>query len=287
MRRLVIAKSITLREYESLGKYFTEVDKFDLISIEEEMRLARKIREGDRAALEKLVKTNLRFVISVAKQYQNQGLTLGDLINEGNIGLMTAAKRYDETKGFRFISYAVWWIRQAMSGAIAQHARLVRLPYNQLQVLSRIYKAVAVLEQTHWRKPTAEELAEYLEISVERVVYLLAKTDGHLLSLDERRGENDEHYLYDVLAADEPGADCCVMKESVIQEVDHALKVLCKRERELLSLLFGLGSCSPVSLEEIGKRFNITKEHAGRLKERALKKLRSCSVAPVLKSYMD
>ncbi|MDB5136008.1 MAG: sigma-70 family polymerase sigma factor, partial [Mucilaginibacter sp.] len=177
MRQLVISKSITRREYESLGKYFTEIDKISLISVEEEVSLAGKIKGGDQAALERLTKTNLRFVISVAKQYQNQGLTLGDLINEGNVGLITAAKRFDETKGFRFISYAVWWIRQSILAAIAQHSRMVRLPYNQLSLLSRIHKAISVLEQYECRKPTAEELAEHLGVSTERVADLLTKSE--------------------------------------------------------------------------------------------------------------
>jgi RNA polymerase primary sigma factor len=287
MRQLVISKSITQREYQSLGKYFTEVDKIDLISINQEVILARKIKAGDQLALEQLTKTNLRFVISVAKQYQNNGLTLGDLISEGNVGLITAAKRYDETKGFRFISYAVWWIRQAILAAIAQHARMVRLPHNQLQMVCRIHKAISVLEQHECRKPTAEELAQYLEISVERVCDLMAKSDTHLLSMDEPCRENEESCLHDMLPTGDPGADCYVQKESIVLEINHSLGVLHKRDRKLLILFFGLGQFEPLSLEEIGRQFGISKEHVGRLKEKALRKLRNCSNAPVLKSCLS
>lgn len=287
MRQLVISKSITQREYKSLDKYFNEIDKIDLITTQEEVMLAQKIREGDHAALERLTKTNLRFVVSVAKQYQNQGLTLGDLINEGNMGLMIAAKRYDETKGFKFISYAVWWIRQSIITAIAEHARMVRLPYNQLTLLSKIYKALAKLEQDHGRKPSVEELAEYLEISVEKVAEMLTKSNYNLQSIDEPFREDDDHTLLDILQNNELCTDRYVVYESVTKEIQHSLKVLSKRDRELLVLFFGLGTFSPLSLEEIGKRFNITKEHVGRLKEKALNKLRHCSNAPVLMSCLS
>jgi RNA polymerase primary sigma factor len=287
MRQLVISKSITQREYKSLDKYFNEIDKIDLISIQEEVMLARKIREGDHVALERLTKTNLRFVVSVAKQYQNQGLTLGDLINEGNVGLIIAAKRYDETKGFKFISYAVWWIRQSIITAISEHARMVRLPYNKLTMLSRLFKAVSKLEQDHGRKPSVEELAEYLEISADKVAELLNKTNAHLLSIDEPFREDDDLTLLDVLQNNESSADHYIIHESVIKEIHLSFKVLSKRDRELLVLFFGLGTFSPLSLEEIGKRFNITKEHVGRLKEKALKKLRNCSNAPCLMSCLS
>lgn len=287
MRQLVISKSITQREYKSLDKYFNEIDKIDLISTQEEVMLARRIRQGDQQALERLTKTNLRFVVSVAKQYQNQGLTLGDLINEGNVGLIIAAKRYDETKGFKFISYAVWWIRQSIITAIAEHARMVRLPYNQLTLLSKIYKAFSKLEQDHGRKPSVEELAEYLEIAVEKVSEMLTRSGSNVsISIDEPFREDEEHTLLDVLQNTESSADRYVIHESVIKEIQHSLKVLSKRDRELLVLFFGLGTFSPLSLEEIGKRFNITKEHVGRLKEKALNKLRNCSNAPVLMSCL-
>lgn len=287
MRQLVISKSITQREYKSLDKYFNEIDKIDLITTQEEVMLAQKIREGDHAALERLTKTNLRFVVSVAKQYQNQGLTLGDLINEGNMGLMIAAKRYDETKGFKFISYAVWWIRQSIITAIAEHARMVRLPYNQLTLLSKLYRALAKLEQDYGRKPSVEELAEYLEISTEKVAEMLTKSNYNLQSIDEPFREDDDHTLLDILQNNELCTDRYVVHESVAKEIQHSLKVLSKRDRELLVLFFGLDTFSPLSLEEIGKRFNITKEHVGRLKEKALNKLRHCSNAPVLMSCLS
>ncbi|HTD40819.1 MAG TPA: RNA polymerase sigma factor RpoD/SigA, partial [Mucilaginibacter sp.] len=257
MRQLVISKSITQREYKSLDKYFNEIDKIGLLSTQEEVMLARRIKEGDQAALERLTKTNLRFVVSVAKQYQNQGLTLGDLINEGNMGLIIAAKRYDETKGFKFISYAVWWIRQSIITAIAEHARMVRLPYNQLTMLSKLYKAYAKLEQEYGRKPCSEELAEYLEIPVEKVVELSNKS-GINVSIDEPYGEDDDYTLLDILQSNDSCPDCYVVHDSIIKEIQHSLKVLSKRDRELLVMFFGLGAFSPLSLEEIGKRFNIT-----------------------------
>jgi len=286
MRQLVISKSITQREYKSLDKYFNEIDKIDLISTQEEVLLARRIKEGDHAALERLTKTNLRFVVSVAKQYQNQGLTLGDLINEGNMGLIIAAKRYDETKGFKFISYAVWWIRQSIITAIAEHARMVRLPYNQLTMLSKIYKAFAKLEQEYGRKPCPEELAECLEIPVEKVLELLSKS-GTNISIDEPFKNDDDYTLLDVLQNNESCADHHVIHDSINKEIQYSLKVLSKRDRELLVMFFGLGAFSPLSLEEIGKKFNITKEHVGRLKEKALIKLRNCSNAPVLMSCLS
>lgn len=287
MKQLVISKTITQREFKSLDMYFSEIDKISLISAQEEVVLAQKIREGDHAALERLTKTNLRFVVSVAKQYQNQGLTLGDLINEGNMGLIIAAKRYDETRGFKFISYAVWWIRQSIVAAIAEHSRVVRMPYNQLTMLSKLYKAAAKLEQDHGRKPSIEELADCLEISAERVAELLFNSSTHPVSIDEPMNEDGEHTLLDVLQNNDKGADHSVESESVQKEIQHSFKVLSKRDRELLVLFFGLGSFSPLSLEEIGRRFNISKEHVGRLKDKALDKLRNCSNAPVLMSCLS
>jgi RNA polymerase primary sigma factor len=286
MRNVVISKNFTYRESESLSKYFKEIEKIDLLSIQEEVVLAGKIREGDRQALDRLTIANLRFVISVAKQYQNQGLSLCDLINEGNMGLIIAANRYDETKGFKFISYAVWWIRQSIIMAIAQHARTVRLPCNQLSFMNKIYRAISKLEQDYSRKPTVEELAEYLEIHVHRISDLLSKSRLNQSSLDEPLGQDEERTLLDVLHINEPGADHDVVHESIIKEIQHSLKVLGDRDRELLVLFFGLGTVEPLSLEDIGKRFNISKEHAGRLKEKALGKLRKCSNAVVLMSCM-
>lgn len=286
MRQLVISQSITQRDYRSLDRYFNEIDRIDLLSSEEEVMLANRIRQGDKAALERLTKTNLRFVVSVAKQYQNQGLTLGDLINEGNMGLITAAKRYDETRGFRFISYAVWWIRQSIITAIAEHARMVRLPYNQLTLLSKLYKTQAKLEQQYGRKPSHEELAEYMEIPVDKVGEMMNKS-GISVSIDEPFQEDNSYSLLDILPNNEPRTDCRIEQEAIAREIHHSLKVLSKRDRELLVMFFGLGTFSPLSLEEIAKRFNVTKEHVGRLKERALNKLRNCSSAPVLMSCLS
>lgn len=286
MRQLIISNSITQREYKSLDKYFNEINKIGLISTQEEVVLARRIREGDRAALERLTKTNLRFVVSVAKQYQHQGLTLGDLINEGNIGLITAAKRYDETKGFRFISYAVWWIRQSIIGAIAEHARMVRLPYNQVRLSGQLYKANIKLEQQYGRKPSAEEMAEFMQLPIKKVKEMMNKPDTNM-SIDEPFQENDDYTLLDVLPNKGPSPDSRVEQEAIVREIHHSLKVLSKRDRELLILFFGLGTFSPLSPEEIGKRFNITKEHVSRLKEKALNKLRNSTNAPILLSCLS
>jgi len=286
MRPLVISKSITQRDYKSLDKYFNEIDKIDLISTQEEVMLARRIRQGDQAALERLTKTNLRFVISVAKQYQNQGLTLSDLISEGNMGLITAVKRYDETRGFKFISYAVWLIRQAITTAIAEYARMIRLPYNQLFLLSKLYRAQARLEQQYSRKPSTEELSEYMELPVEKIDEMMSKSDLNI-SIDEPFQVDDEYSLLDILPNNEPRTDRYVEQEAISKEIYHSLKVLSKRDRELLVMFFGLGAFSPLSLEEIGNRFNITKEHVSRLKEKALNKLRNCSNAPVLMSCLS
>jgi RNA polymerase primary sigma factor len=286
MRQLVISKSITQRDYKSLDKYFNEIDKIDLISTREEVMLARRIREGDKAALERLTKTNLRFVVSVAKQYQNMGLTLGDLINEGNMGLIIAAKRYDETKGFKFISYAVWWIRQSISNALAEHARMVRLPYNQLIFLNKMHKIQSTLEQKHGRKPSDDELAECMELPVEKIKDMMNKS-GTSISIDEAFQDDDNYTLLDILPDSDASTDYLVEQEAIAREIHYSMKVLSKRDRELLGMFFGLGGFSPVSLEEIGKRFNISKEHVGRLKEKALIKLRNCSNAQVLMSCLS
>jgi RNA polymerase primary sigma factor len=287
MKELKITKNITQREYKSLDKYFNEIDKIDLITVQEEILLGRLIQRGDHSALERLTKTNLRFVVSVAKKYQNQGLTLGDLINEGNMGLMTAAKRYDETKGFKFISYAVWWIRHSIITALAEHARTVRIPYNQVTLSSKLYKVSSRLEQEHGRKPTNEELAQVLGIPVKSISNLMNKSSAANVSIDEPFGYDEGYSLLDVMRNDEPGPDDNIMCEAIKQEIQLSLRALNERDRELLILFFGLGSNSPLSLEEIGKRFNITKEHVGRLKEKALNKLRRCSNASVLMSCLS
>lgn len=286
MKQLVISQSITEREYGSLNKYFNEINKLDLLSPKDEVGLARRIREGDPVALDSLVKANLRFVISVAKQYQHQGLTLGDLINEGNIGLMIAAKRYDETRGFKFVSYAVWWIRQSIISAIAEHDRTVRLPYSQLTLLSKLYKAITKLEQDHRRKPSIEELAEYMEVTAEKVAELMNKSGGSV-SIDEPLNDEGDYSLLDILHNNECSTDHDVIQEAISKEVHSSLKILNQRERELLFMFFGLGTYTPLTLEEIGEKFNITKEHVGRLKTKALNKLRYCSNAPDLMTYLD
>ena len=286
MKQLVISQSITEREHGSLNKYFNDVNKLGLLSAKDEVGLAHRVREGDKVALDRLVKANLRFVISVAKQYQHQGLALGDLINEGNIGLMIAAKRYDETRGFKFISYAVWWIRQSIISAIAEHARTVRLPYSQLTLLGKLYKAITKLEQDYRRKPSIEELAEYMEITAEKVAKLMNKS-GVSVSIDEPLNDEGDYSLLDILHNNECSADHDVIKEAIVKEVHSSLKVLNQREREILFMFFGIGTYTPLSLEEIGERFNITKEHVGRLKAKALNKLKYCSNAPDLMSYLD
>lgn len=247
--------------------------------------LARRIKEGDHQALERLTKGNLRFVVSVAKQYQNQGLTLGDLINEGNMGLMIAAKRYDETKGFKFISYAVWWIRQSIITALAEHARTVRLPYNQLGMLNKLYKAFSTLEQDYERKPSLEELAEHLEISTEKVSELIGKSCKSV-SLDQPLTEEEGYSLLDVLEHDGPSPASDVIGESITKEIKYSLRGLKKRDRDILCLFFGLDGLPKLSLEEIGERFEITKEHVGRLKEKALDKLRNGAYATALRSCL-
>ncbi|RYE17551.1 MAG: RNA polymerase sigma factor RpoD/SigA, partial [Sphingobacteriaceae bacterium] len=258
MRQLKITQSITNRESQSLDKYLHEIGKVDLITAEEEVILAQKIREGDQAALERLTKTNLRFVVSVAKQYQNQGLTLGDLINEGNLGLIKAAKRFDETKGFKFISYAVWWIRQSILQAIAEQSRIVRLPLNQVGSLSKISKAFSKLEQEYEREPSPEELADTLETTVDKISDTLSNSGRHV-SMDAPFVNGEENTLLDVLGNKEPNTDSNLIDESLSEEIRRSLSSLTEREREILLLFFGLGGTSPYSLEEIGEKFNLTR----------------------------
>jgi len=259
MRQLKISQSITNRESQSLEKYLHEIGKVDLISAQEEVILAQKIREGDQAALERLTKTNLRFVVSVAKQYQNQGLTLGDLINEGNLGLIKAAKRFDETKGFKFISYAVWWIRQSILSAVAEQSRIVRLPLNQIGSLSKIHKAASKLEQEFERQPTPEELAEDLEVSVDKIADSLSNA-GRQISMDAPFIQGEENTLLDVLQSTDAATDTELMMDSLSQEIKRSLSILAERDREVIILFFGLGGYAPHSLEEIGEKFNLTRE---------------------------
>jgi len=285
MRQLKITQSITNRESQSLDKYLHEIGKVDLITAEEEVILAQKIREGDQVALERLTKTNLRFVVSVAKQYQNQGLTLGDLINEGNLGLIKAAKRFDETKGFKFISYAVWWIRQSILQAIAEQSRIVRLPLNQVGSLSKISKAFSKLEQEFEREPSPEELADTLETTVDKISDTLSNSGRHV-SMDAPFVTGEENTLLDVLDNHEPMTDSNLINESLAEEIRRSLSSLTEREREIVVLFFGLGSSSPFSLEEIGEKFNLTRERVRQIKDKALQRLRHTSRSKILKSYL-
>ena len=285
MRQLKITQSITNRESQSLDKYLHEIGKVDLITAEEEVILAQKIREGDQAALERLTKTNLRFVVSVAKQYQNQGLTLGDLINEGNLGLIKAAKRFDETKGFKFISYAVWWIRQSILQAIAEQSRIVRLPLNQVGSLSKISKAFSKLEQEYEREPSPEELADILETTVDKISDTLSNSGRHV-SMDAPFVQGEENTLLDVLDNKEPNTDAVLIDESLAEEIKRSLSSLTEREREIIMLFFGLGAGSPFSLEEIGEKFNLTRERVRQIKDKALQRLRHTSRSKILKSYL-
>ncbi|MEY3679089.1 MAG: hypothetical protein RLZ47_1560 [Bacteroidota bacterium] len=285
MRQLKITQSITNRESQSLDKYLHEIGKVDLITAEEEVILAQKIREGDQAALERLTKTNLRFVVSVAKQYQNQGLTLGDLINEGNLGLIKAAKRFDETKGFKFISYAVWWIRQSILQAIAEQSRIVRLPLNQVGSLSKISKAFSKLEQEYEREPSPEELADMLETTVDKISDTLSNSGRHV-SMDAPFVQGEENTLLDVLENKDPETDSSLINESLSEEIKRSLSTLTDREREIVVLFFGLSTSQPLSLEEIGEKFNLTRERVRQIKDKALQRLRHTSRSKILKSYL-
>ncbi|MBD1425456.1 sigma-70 family RNA polymerase sigma factor [Sphingobacterium arenae] len=285
MRQLKITQSITNRESQSLDKYLHEIGKVDLITAEEEVILAQRIREGDQVALEKLTKTNLRFVVSVAKQYQNQGLTLGDLINEGNLGLIKAAKRFDETKGFKFISYAVWWIRQSILQAIAEQSRIVRLPLNQVGSLSKISKAFSRLEQEYEREPSPEELADILETTVDKVSDTLSNSGRHV-SMDAPFVQGEENTLLDVLENADPDTDSILIDESLSEEIRRSLSTLTEREREIIVLFFGLGTNHQLSLEEIGEKFSLTRERVRQIKDKALQRLRHTSRSKILKSYL-
>ena len=283
-----IVRQITNRENKSLDQYFLDIGKVDLLTPEEEVDLAIKIRNGDINAQNKLVKANLRFVVSVAKMYQNQGLSLGDLINEGNVGLIKAAKRFDETRGFKFISYAVWWIRQGITTAIAEQTRVVRLPLNRIGNLTRLNKAYKALEQENERKPSMEELAKVLNVSTDDVTVTL-QTSARQLSLDAPLTNNDENKnsLRDVIEdnnQDSPDED--LMKESLVQEIANFLSSLSKREAEVIKLSFGIGNHHKATLEEIGEKFNLTRERIRQIKEMALRKLRNKKECSRLKDYL-
>ena len=286
MRQLKITKQVTNRETASLDKYLQEIGKVDLITAEEEVELAQRIKAGDRVALEKLTKANLRFVVSVAKQYQNQGLSLPDLINEGNLGLIKAAQRFDETRGFKFISYAVWWIRQSILQALAEQSRIVRLPLNKIGSINKINKAYALLEQEHERAPSAEEISEVLDMS-EGDVKESMKNSGRHVSMDAPLVEGEDSNLYDVLNIGEsPSPDMQLMIESLRVEIERALQTLTPREADLIRLYFGLNGEHPMTLEEIGETFDFTRERVRQIKEKAIRRLKHTSRSKILKTYI-
>jgi len=286
MRQLKITKSITNRESASLDKYLQEIGREELISAEEEVQLAKKIREGDQYALEKLTKSNLRFVVSVAKQYQNQGLSLPDLINEGNLGLIKAARRFDETRGFKFISYAVWWIRQSILQALAEQARIVRLPLNQVGSLNKINKAFSKLEQEFERTPSAEELAENLDIAEDKIADTM-RVSGRHVSMDAPFVQGEENTLLDVLVnQDSPRADATLISESLQKEIERSLSTLTERERDVVKLFYGIGFNHEYTLEEIGDKFDLTRERVRQIKEKAIKRLKHSSRSKHLKTYL-
>ncbi|WP_297821588.1 RNA polymerase sigma factor RpoD/SigA [Segetibacter sp.] len=287
MRQLKITKSITNRESQSLEKYLQEIGKVELIAPEEEVALAIKIKEGDQKALERLTKANLRFVVSVAKQYQNQGLTLPDLINEGNLGLIKAAQRFDETRGFKFISYAVWWIRQSILQALAEQSRIVRLPLNKVGLTNRISKAYQMLEQEFEREPTAEELAELLEITAEEVTTTLQMGIRHV-SVDSPLSDGEDNTLIDVLVnsnADQADEQL-VHGESLKMEIDRSLKALTERQKNVICFFYGIGVDHPLSLEDIGERYSLTRERVRQIKDKAITKLRTTSRCKELRVYL-
>ena len=280
MRQLKITKSITNRESASLDKYLQEIGKEDLITVEEEVELAQRIRKGDQRALEKLTRANLRFVVSVAKQYQNQGLSLPDLINEGNLGLIKAAEKFDETRGFKFISYAVWWIRQSILQALAEQSRIVRLPLNQVGSLNKINKAFSRFEQENERRPSPEELADSLDLPAEKVADTL-RVSGRHISVDAPFVEGEDNSLLDVLVNDDsPIADRTLINESLSTEVERALSTLTERERDIIKLF------QEMTLEEIGEKFGLTRERVRQIKEKAIRRLRHSSRSKLLKTYL-
>ena len=286
MRQLKITKQVTNRETASLDKYLQEIGKVDLITADEEVELAQRIKAGDQIALEKLTKANLRFVVSVAKQYQNQGLTLPDLINEGNLGLIKAAQRFDETRGFKFISYAVWWIRQSILQALAEQSRIVRLPLNKIGSINKINKTYAFLEQSHERPPSAEEIAKELDMTINDVKESM-KNSGRHVSMDAPLVEGEDSNLYDVLRSGEsPNPDKDLLHESLRTEIERALETLTPREADVIRLYFGLGSQHPMTLEEIGETFDLTRERVRQIKEKEIRRLKHTSRSKILKTYL-
>lgn len=286
MRQLKITKQVTNRETASLDKYLQEIGKVELISADEEVALAQRIKQGDRIALEKLTKANLRFVVSVSKQYQNQGLSLPDLINEGNLGLIKAAQRFDETRGFKFISYAVWWIRQSILQALAEQSRIVRLPLNKIGSINKINKAYAKLEQEHEREPNASEIATLLEITENEVKESL-KNSGRHVSMDAPLVQDEDNNMYDVLRSDESSTpESQLLYESLKKEIDRAISTLTPREADVIRLYFGLNSKHPMTLEEIGEKFDLTRERVRQIKEKAIRRLKHTSRSKILKTYL-
>ena len=284
MRQLKITKSITNRESASLDKYLQEIGRKDLITVDEEVELAQRIRQGDQAALDKLVSANLRFVVSVAKQYQNPGLSLPDLIDEGNLGLIKAAQKFDETRGFKFISYAVWWIRQSILQALAEQSRIVRLPLNQVGSLNKIGKALSRFEQEHERRPNAAELAEQLDVPEDKIADTM-KVSGRHVSVDAPFVDGEDNSLLDVLPNDDsPMADSTLNQESLAKEINRALDQLNPRERDILKMFFGIG-CQEMTLEEIGAKFDLTRERVRQIKEKAIRRLKG-QKSRLLKSYL-
>ncbi len=286
MRQLKITKQVTNRETASLDKYLQEIGKVDLITADEEVELAQRIKAGDQRALEQLTKANLRFVVSVSKQYQNQGLTLPDLINEGNLGLIKAAKRFDETRGFKFISYAVWWIRQSILQALAEQSRIVRLPLNKIGSINKINKTFAFLEQAHERPPSAEEIAKELDMTISDVKESM-KNAGRHVSMDAPLIEGEDSNLYDVLRSGEsPNPDRELLHESLKTEIERALETLTPREADVIRLYFGLANQHPMTLEEIGETFDLTRERVRQIKEKAIRRLKHTSRSRILKTYL-
>lgn len=286
MRQLKITKQVTNRETASLDKYLQEIGKVELITADEEVALAQRIKQGDPLALEKLTKSNLRFVVSVSKQYQNQGLSLPDLINEGNLGLIKAAQRFDETRGFKFISYAVWWIRQSILQALAEQSRIVRLPLNKIGSINKINKAYAKLEQEFEREPKADEIAKMLEIS-EGEVKESIKNSGRHVSMDAPLVQDEENNMYDVLRFDEgPTPETELLYDSLRKEIDRAVSTLTSREADVIRLYFGLNGGHPMTLEEIGEKFDLTRERVRQIKEKAIRRLKHTSRSKILKTYL-
>lgn len=286
MRQLKIIKQVTNRETASLDKYLHEIGKVDLLTAEEEVELARKVRNGDNHALEKLIKANLRFVVSVSKQYQNQGLSLPDLINEGNLGLIKAAKRFDETRGFKFISYAVWWIRQSILQALAEQARIVRLPLNKIGSINKINRALSELEQKYEREPSIDEIAKAIELAPEDIKDAM-RSSGRHISMDAPLTEDEDGDMYEVLLSEEsPSPDGNLLNDSLRKEIERALSSLTDREANIIKLYFGLNGKHPYTLEEIGEEFNLTRERVRQIKEKAIKRLKHTTRSKILKTYL-